>query len=119
LFVFSLLFIAILFFFILQLQKKKADFGFVDGTSKDGQKIAKRFGVETKPGKKGGKPKGALLAFRPSPGKDTKPVKGSVFVQVRTKKIAETRYAENRSYFLIGFCLWRRYRQRQPQFCFF
>lgn len=41
-------------------KKKIADFGFVP-SSKDGQKIAKRFGVVTK--SKGGKTKGALLAF--------------------------------------------------------
>ena len=45
-------------------KKKKAEFGFVDGVSKDGQKIGKRFGIQTK--SKSGKPKGALLAFHAS-----------------------------------------------------
>lgn len=70
-------------------KKKKADFGFVDGTSKDGQKIAKRFGITTKG--KGGKAKGALLAFH-----GVKKGDNSVYIQMagKLKQVSAENFAK-------------------------
>lgn len=87
-------------------KKRKADFGFVDGTSKDGQKIAKRFGITTKG--KGGKAKvkgryiqsdaelayhvqGALLAFH-----GLKKGDNSVYIQMagKLKQVSAENFAK-------------------------